>query len=140
MRRSRSTKGFTLTEILMTIVIIGVIAGIAVPQYVITTEKSRSQEALDNLAAARDAMTRYFAVNGTYLGASFPGDGSIGLNMDYNPNSTQGAGTAHFTYAFTALAAGNYTVQATRQGGLANGSTLSMTDQGVITKTGVYNT
>ena len=43
-------KGFTLTEILVTTVILAVMAGMAMPVYTSTIEQSRSNEAKTNLS------------------------------------------------------------------------------------------
>ena len=44
-----TSSGFTLMEVLITIVIIGVLAGLAVPMYQSTVEEARSNEAKANL-------------------------------------------------------------------------------------------
>jgi prepilin-type N-terminal cleavage/methylation domain-containing protein len=53
-------KGFTLIEVLIVIIIIGILAAIALPQYVSTLEKARSAEALGALGSMRSAMDRYW--------------------------------------------------------------------------------
>ena len=45
----KKNSGFTLIEILTVIVILGVLAGLAVPVYVGQVEKARGSEAIDHL-------------------------------------------------------------------------------------------
>ncbi len=136
-------------EILITTVIIGVLAGIAVPSYVGASRKSEQMEGLHKLEATRDALSRYYAVNGTYVGALMYTFGGIAPNnLDYNPNNVNPGETSLFNYSFSAGPTQNsYTLQAlrlTRPGdvpALCGGpaaSTITITDNGVITKTGDY--
>lgn len=64
--RVRNEKGFTLVELLAVILIIGILAAIAVPQYFKVIERSRVSESNAFLAAIKGAQERYFAKNGEY--------------------------------------------------------------------------
>ncbi len=52
-------KGFTLIELLVVVLIIGILASVALPQYEIVVEKARASEAMVNLRAILDAMQRH---------------------------------------------------------------------------------
>lgn len=140
-----NAKGFTLIEILTVIVILGVLAGLAVPVYVGQVEKARGSEAIDHLNAARASMIRYFADKNTYVGATIPSDGSAGT-VDYNPNTSVGGQVGFFDYTVGNLAAGTFTLTATRKTatikGVAapggNNNTITLTQDGTLTKNGVY--
>ena len=60
------SKAFTLIELLVVILIIGILAAIAVPQYQKAVEKSRATQALTLVQAAALSAQRYYLENGVY--------------------------------------------------------------------------
>jgi type IV pilus assembly protein PilA len=65
-----SHKGFTLVELAVVIVIIGVLAAFGIPQFLKSVERSKAGEAFNYLAAVRSAQERYVARQGVYTSAA----------------------------------------------------------------------
>ncbi|MCD4728416.1 MAG: prepilin-type N-terminal cleavage/methylation domain-containing protein [Pirellulales bacterium] len=59
-------KGFTLVELAVVIVIIGVLAAFGVPRFLKSVERSKAAEAFQYLSAVRAAQERFLAKNGIY--------------------------------------------------------------------------
>ena len=59
MKTNRCKKGFTLIELLVVVLIIGVLAAIALPQYQKAVEKSRAAQALALIKPIEQAMLTY---------------------------------------------------------------------------------
>ena len=64
--RSKTRKGFTLVELAVVIVIIGVLAAFGVPKFLNSVEKSKASEAFNYLSTVQSAQERYLAQNGAY--------------------------------------------------------------------------
>lgn len=106
------SKGFTLTELLMVVVILGILGGIAIPRYFPQAEKARVAEAVSMLSAIRQAEEGYRLENGTYLALATAADGNNWLAVgieDPNLSSTDWgysvtAGTGNISTTFSAIA------------------------------------
>ena len=129
MHRYQAKSGFTLLEVIIVIIIIGVLASLAMPRFFSTIEYSKGTEAMQSLAIIRQSIERCYLARTSYSSCnSF-------TNLDVeDPANTP---NVHFTYGFVNGAAA-YTVTATRNtrdGG--TGGTIVLTFNGTtVTRNG----
>lgn len=76
---------FTLLELLIVIIIIGILAAFAIPRYIRAARKAVASEAVTNIGSLRGALARYYQEWGVIL------DEADWDNLDIeNPNNIQG--------------------------------------------------
>jgi len=111
-------RGFTLLEVLIVVIIIGILASIALPQYTATIEKSKSAEAATNVGSIRMALDRYWYQNGSITTTI------SNLDIDDPNNVTNKLYTYSIADDGTTATTRVYTVTATRTSG---GNTYTVT-------------
>ncbi|MFA6282276.1 MAG: prepilin-type N-terminal cleavage/methylation domain-containing protein [Candidatus Omnitrophota bacterium] len=72
-------KGFTLMELIVVVIIVGILAMVGLPQFFQVAERGRAAEAFGILGAVRSAQVRYYAENSAYLSNSTCG----GLDINF---------------------------------------------------------
>ncbi len=118
----KSNKGFTLIELMIVVAIIGILAAIAIPNFLRFQLKSKSSEGKVNIAAIRTAEESYLAEFGNYVAAdasplavpgatkdTFADQGAAGENFDTLGWSPEGQ--VFFQYA-VAGSGSAYTISA----------------------------
>ena len=111
MMKLRNRKGFTLIELMIVVAIIGILAAIAIPNFLRFQAKSKQSEAKELLSTVYTAEAAYFAEQNVY--------GSLS-NAGFTPSSTPKYYTGivnNFTFtagsSFTATASANIDGDAT---------------------------
>ncbi|MCA9473615.1 MAG: prepilin-type N-terminal cleavage/methylation domain-containing protein [Nitrospira sp.] len=64
---ARNARGFSLTELMIVVAIIGILATIAIPKFMTYQAKAKQTEAKNNLVAIHTGQIAYFAENNGYI-------------------------------------------------------------------------
>lgn len=107
--RARPAGGFTLIEVLIVVVIVGILAAIALPSFIDSIRDSRRADAFAALAQVQLAQERFRGNHPQFAGSitDAPTDDPPGLGLP--ATSPRG----HYTLAISAASATGYTVTAT---------------------------
>ena len=109
---TRRTAGFTLTELMIVVAIIGLLASIGYPAYQDQVQKTRRADAKSVLMEAANAMERYYTAEGSYTDAT--------ADDDYPDKSPIDGTLTYYDIAATITPDGTaYTLTATRSGAQA---------------------
>lgn len=117
-RGGRRQRGFTLVELMVTIAVLAILAGIGYPLYSEQLKKARRTDARSSLRMIALAQERFYTVNGTYA-PDLEADGNP-LNL---PDTLTDGDSADGHYTLGIVTDDDnltYTITATAQGGQAD--------------------
>jgi len=107
MKTLNKNSGFTLLEVIIVVIIVGVLASLALPRFFAMVEYSRTAEALNVITSLRGAIERCELQKGI---ANCTHANWANLSMNDPGNSPN----AHWDYTIDDVAVGTYTILCTR--------------------------
>jgi len=127
-RQAARARGFTLTELLIAVAIVGVLSAVAFPLYTQYQLRSHRAQAFSDLGDCALALERFYTRDYTYAGA---GDGGADTGPPaICPDQSPETGTARYDITIASADASEFTLQATAVGTQDGDGDLQLTSNG----------
>jgi type IV pilus assembly protein PilE len=123
-KTDRSSSGFTLIELMITVAIIAIIAAVALPSYQSSVQRSRRADAHALLQAAQLAQEKYRLNNTTYAATANLGNAAF-RGVCITVGGQCRSSNNYYTLTMTNNTAANFTLTATAIGSQATDSACS---------------
>jgi prepilin-type N-terminal cleavage/methylation domain-containing protein len=101
MKKKLSPRGFTLIEIMIVIVIIGILTALAVPRFMTNTRRGKQTEAQLMLKQIYSMQRAYFMANSTYGCNGVTADGTVANRDNFSAIGVQLHANAKYNYTIT---------------------------------------
>ena len=128
----KNQRGFTLVELMITIVIVGVLATVAIPLYQANVKRAKASESDATMGSIRTALRVHYAENSDYpIEASYVAVHTLTDSIDIDSTDMVGKYFPATAYTYISAAGADYTIRATGSGASA-GIQRQMTSAGVL--------
>lgn len=128
MRRRNGNHGFTLLELMITVLVLAIISAIAINSYQEQIRKGRRAEAYSGVSTMQLGLERWRAENPSYACPTSP---CVTANYPVLPTSK------YYTFALSGVTATAYTLTATRTAGTPQANDKCGTLTATVTTTGI---
>lgn len=128
-RRNRRQAGFTLTELMIAVAIVAILASIAYPAYQDQVRSSRRADAQAALSSFANAMERHYTEELTYEGAA-AGGSDTGAPAIFPTEAPIDGGTKYYDLSIISADDSSYTIQAGPKGPQSDDGTLQLDSTG----------